>query len=138
MQKTKLGITVGLLGAITYFAGLFSGILAMAIIAGYVLINEENEWLKKAVVKAIVLSLVFSVASTVIGLIPNAISTVNSVLGLINFDITIPFISELVSCVQTIIGFVERILFLVLGLKALNQGTISVPVVDDIVNKNME
>lgn len=138
MQKTKLGISVGLLGAVTYFTGLFSGMLALVIIAGYVLINEENEWLKKTVVKAVVLSLLFSVASCAVGLIPNAISTVNSVFGLINIDFTIPFINELISCVQIIIGFVEKLLFLALGLKALNQGTIEIPVVDDIINKNME
>lgn len=37
MQKTKLGITVGLLGAIVYFAGIFGGYQTLILISGYVL-----------------------------------------------------------------------------------------------------
>lgn len=52
MQKTKLGITVGALGAITFFAGFFGGYLAAIVLAGYALLFEENAWLKRSVVKA--------------------------------------------------------------------------------------
>ncbi len=53
VQKTKLGISVGLLGAAIYFMGLFSGYMVAVLLAGYVLLFEENEWLKKSAVKAI-------------------------------------------------------------------------------------
>ena len=42
MQKTKLGISVGMLGAVLYFMGIFSGYLLVAILAAYVLLYEEN------------------------------------------------------------------------------------------------
>ena len=63
MQKTRLGISVGLLGAATYFAGLFSGLLAALLLAGYVLMFEENEWLRRSVVKAITLTILFQFAN---------------------------------------------------------------------------
>ena len=44
MQKTKLGISVGLLGAAIYFMGLFGGYLVAVLLAGYILMFEENEW----------------------------------------------------------------------------------------------
>ena len=47
MQKSKLGISVGLLGALIYFAGLINP-LAMIVLVGYVLLKEENPWLRKA------------------------------------------------------------------------------------------
>ena len=58
MQKTKLGISVGLLGAAIYFTGLFSGYLVAVLLAGYVLMFEENEWLRKNAVKAVALMMV--------------------------------------------------------------------------------
>ena len=52
MQKTKLGLTVGLVGAGLYFLGLFSFIPAF-LLAAYVLLMEDNEWLKKTAVKMV-------------------------------------------------------------------------------------
>ena len=43
MQKTRLGISVGLLGAGVCFLGLVGGYLVTAILAGYILLFEENE-----------------------------------------------------------------------------------------------
>lgn len=60
MQKTRLGISVGLLGAAIYFMGLFSGYLLAVLLAGYVLLFEENSWLRKNAVKAMSVMAVFS------------------------------------------------------------------------------
>lgn len=49
MSKTKLGISTTLLAALAYFAGGFSGYLLLFLVAGYVLLKEEDEWLKKNV-----------------------------------------------------------------------------------------
>ena len=54
MQKTRLGISVGMLGAAVYLTGLFSGYLVAILMAGYVLLCEENGWLKRSVIKAVV------------------------------------------------------------------------------------
>ena len=41
MQKTKLGISVGFLGAAVYFSGLFNGLLLIMIMVEYVLLDED-------------------------------------------------------------------------------------------------
>lgn len=48
------------------------------------------------------------------------------------------FISDLVSAMTSIIDIIEKLLFIGLGVKALNQGTITVPVVDKLVRKYMD
>ena len=48
------------------------------------------------------------------------------------------FISNLVSAITSIIDIIEKLLFIGLGVKALNQGTIAVPVVDKLVSKYMD
>lgn len=136
MQKTRLGISVGLLGAATYFAGLFSGLLAALLLAGYVLMFEENEWLRRSVVKAITLMILFLICTTVVNLIPNGINFINNLAAAFGGVFSINFLSRLTAALVSVIDICEKILFIALGLKALNQSTIVIPVVDQLLNKH--
>ena len=60
MQRTKIGISAGLLGAEIYFTGLFSGYLIPIILTFYVLWFEENGWLRRTAVKAVSVMILFS------------------------------------------------------------------------------
>jgi len=137
MQKTKLGISVGLLGAAIYFMGLFSGYMVAVLLAGYVLLFEGNEWLKKSAVKAIAVMVVFSFLTTVVNLIPNAISAIDYIVSMFGGNFHITFVANLVSAVVAVLNIIQKLLLLGLGVKALNQGTIAVPVVDNLINKYM-
>lgn len=137
MQKTKLGISVGLLGAAIYFTSLFSGYLVPVILTAYVLLYEENDWLRKNAVKAVSLTVFFSFLVVVINLIPNVISFINYIASMFGGNFYIAFISNLVSAVTSAVDMIEKVLFISLGLKALNQGSISFPVVDKLINKYM-
>lgn len=137
MQKAKLGISVGLLGAAIYFTSLFSGYLVPVILTGYVLLFEENDWLRKNAVKAVSLTVFFSFVIVVINLIPNIISFINYIVSMFGGNFHIAFISNLVNAATSAIDIIEKVLFIGLGLKALNQGSISIPVVDKLINKYM-
>ena len=137
MRKTRLGISVGLLGAALFFVAQFSGYLGVILIGGYILLFEENAWLKKSAVKAMAVLLLFSFAIAVLGLIPDCFDVIDSILGIFKGSFNIAFISRIISCLTTILRFVEKLLFLGLGLKAFNQGTIPVPFVDSLVEKGM-
>lgn len=137
MQKTKLGISVGLLGAALYFMGLFSGYMVTVLLAGYVLLFEENKWLRNAAVKAVAVMVLFSFVSAIINLIPNAMSFIDYIVSMFGGNFYVGFISNLVNAVVTALNVIEKLLLLGLGVKALNQGTIAVPVVDGLINKYM-
>lgn len=137
MQKTRLGISVGMLGAAIYLTGLFSGYLVAVLMAGYVLLFEENGWLKRSAVKAVSLMVFFSFITVLVNLIPNAMSCIGYIASMFGGSFHIGFISNLVSAVTSAIDIIEKVLFLALGVKALNQGTIVVPVVDKMINKYM-
>lgn len=137
MQKTRLGISVGMLGAAIYLTGLFSGYLVAVLLTGYVLLFEENGWLKRSAVKAVSLMVFFSFVTVLINLIPNAMSCISYIASMFGGNFHASFISNLVSAVTSIIDIIEKILFIGLGVKALNQGTIAVPVVDKLVSKYM-
>lgn len=138
MQKTKLGITVGACGAITYFAGFFSGYLVAVILTGYVLLFEENAWLKRSVVKAVVLMTFFSVMSALINLIPDVIGFIENITYVFNGHFEMIKVNQIISVLVSGINIVEKVLFLGLGIKALGQGTIVIPFIDKKVSRYMD
>jgi len=138
MQKTRLGITVGLMGAALYFSGLFGGYVITIILAGYVLLCEENAWLKKAAVKTVAIMMGFSLLGSLIYLIPNAIGVIDSVLNVFGGNLYLAFVSNIIDVLDKVLVLAEKLLFIILGLKAFNQGNISVPVIDKLINKYMD
>lgn len=137
MEKTKLGISVGLFGALVFAAALFGGYMSSIIILGYVLLFEANEWLKKSAVKAVATLVVFSFVTAVIGLVPDAINWVANVINTFGGNVRFEFINDVFSDIKGVISILKDLVFLGLIYKALNQGTIKLPVVDDLINKYM-
>lgn len=138
MQKTKLGITVGALGAITFFAGFFGGYLAAIVLAGYALLFEENAWLKRSVVKAVVLMVFFSVTVAIINVIPDLLEFVGNIASVFNGSFSIIKVNQVVNVLVSGLNLVEKVLFLGLGVKALSQGTIVIPFIDKKVSKYID
>lgn len=138
MQKTKLGISVGLMGAGLYFFGLIS-LIPGFLLAGYVLLMEENDWLKRTAVKMIVIVLGFGLLSAGVGLIQDVFLIINNILGWIpflHFSIGVPF--HLDSILSYAISFVKTIVLIILGFKALSAGSMKVGFADKLVSKHMD
>lgn len=135
MQKTRLGISAGLLGAAIYFTGLFSGFLVAVLLTGYVLLFEENEWLKKAAVKAVALMIFFSLITVALNLVPNAINFISNVLAIFGGSFSVAFLSRIINAVVSGVDIIEKVLFIGLGIKALKQETIAVSPVDRLIDK---
>ena len=138
MQKTKLGITVAALGAITFFAGFFGGYLAAIVLAGYALLFEENAWLKRSVVKAVVLMVFFSVTVAIINVIPDLLEFVGNIASVFNGNFSIIKVNQIVNVLVRGLNLAEKVLFLGLGVKALSQGTIVIPFIDKKVSKYVD
>lgn len=137
MQKTKLGIGVGLMGAIICLSGLYGGVFALIVLGGYIFLKEDDEWLKKLCIRVLAAVFAFYVVNSVLGLIPEVMSLLVQFFSWIGVTLKTSFINNIVYFVIDIVDIVEKLLFLGLGLKALKQQTIKIPVVDDLVNKFM-
>lgn len=136
-MKTKLGISTGVLAALTYFAALFAGFgAALIILAGYILLFEADEWLKRMAVKAVIFTVTMSVLSSVIGFIPNIFELINDVVSLFNGEyVSVEWINDIVNLLQTVIYFVNKVVLILLGIKAISKTTVYIPVIDGMVNK---
>ena len=137
MQKTKLGISVGMLGAVLYFMGIFSGYLLVAILAAYVLLYEENGWLKQSAVRAVAILVIFSFGITLVKLIPDAMDFVDDIVTIFGGHFRIVMISNVASVIVSALNLIEKLLLLCLGVKALRQESISVPIIDTLLDKYM-
>lgn len=133
-MKTKLGVSVGVLAAATYFMGLFGGYIALIALVGYVLLFEQDSWLRKSAVKAFALCVLFSIIYALVGFIPDLMGMVDSFLGIFGGDFNISFINYGVYFLQDIIGLVEKVVFLILGLLAFRQNTINMGPIDKLVD----
>ncbi len=134
MEKSKLGISVVLLSALTFLSGYF-GITVLVLVTGYVLIREENVSLKKNAVGTIVLYLAFSALSLCIGLLDNVFDLFNFgnwMYGMGMYKITTGFISSL----NTLVYIAEKVVFGLLALFALMGKEVKIPLVDKFVEKH--
>ena len=138
MQKTRLGISVGLLGAAIYLTALFGGYIPLILLVGYTLLCEENAWLKKSAVKAAVIVFAFALLSALIGFIPNAIGLINDIAGVFKESFSIAIVSKILTVVNTVLVIAEKIILIVLGIKAFTQGGISIGFIDKVVGKHMD
>ena len=136
-MKTKLGISVALFVALTYLLGLFSGYVALVVVVGYVLLCEEDEVVKKSAVKALVILICFSLASAVLGLIPNLINVVDNLCNIFGGSFHIYVVSSIVSFLNSILTLAEKVLLLVLAFMAFVGKTVKLPVLDELIDKYM-
>lgn len=135
-MKTKIGISAGIVAAGAYFIGLLGGWVPVLLIAGYVLIKEENQWLRMSVIKAVVVCAFFAIISTFISFIPDLMAFMGSVFGLFNQGFHAPAVSNTVSILNVALTIFEKVLLLMMGFAALNQGNVKFGVADSLVAKH--
>lgn len=137
MLKTKLGISIALVGAAMYFLGALSFIPA-ALLAGYVLIAEQNEWLKRQAAKMIGVVVLFGLLSIAVGWIDDVVSVLNIIVHWFDKDVrylSVP--ANLTSLCQYIISLAKEIFLLTMGFMALSMKGVKLGVVDKQLDKYM-
>lgn len=134
MQKTKLGLSVGLVGAALYFLGLFSFIPAF-LLAAYVLLLEENQWLKRAAVKMVAVLIGFFLLGLAIDFVDEIFAVINVFAGWFDGSVSVPL--RLTYLLDYILWIVKTVVMVMLGFKALKLGSVSVGPIDKIVDSNM-
>ena len=137
MEKTKLGISVGLFGALLYAIGLWGGYFLTIAAVAYVLIREESAWLKQTAVKALALTFLFPLIRLAIGVIPDLMELVDNVMNLFNETFYVEIVNEIVTLLRNIVNMTEYVIFVLLGIFALGKKTIRLPLVDAAVEKHV-
>jgi len=138
MQKSKLGISVALFAAALYLSAFFGGYIATFLLAGYVLLVEENPWLKRCAIKAAALMIFFSLLYAFVGVIPDIINLINDLIRIFSSEtnFSIPVITKIFTFITNTLHLCELVLFVGLTFMSLGQKTIHIPVIDDLISKH--
>ena len=137
MEKTKLGISVGLFGALLYAVGLWGGYFLTVAAVAYVLIREESAWLRKTAVKALALTFLFPLISVFIGVIPDLVGLVANVMSLFDEAVSMEMVRDIENILRSILNIVEYVIFILLGILALGNKTVRLPLVDGVIEKHV-
>ena len=136
MLKTKLGISIALVGAAMYFLGALSFIPAV-LLAGYVLIAEQNEWLKRQAAKMVGVVVVFGLLSIAVGWIDEVVYILNIIVRWFDDDVYLSVPANLTSLCQSVISLVKEIFLLMMGFMALGMKNVKLGIVDKQLDKYM-
>lgn len=137
MEKSKLGIPVKLLAGAACLLGLYGGYIIMGILVGYVLLKEEDLWLKKFCVKILGLMLAFSLANTVLALFPDLLHMLYSFLEIFNVNIYLSVIHNIFNLLSNVLSLLRVVLLLLLAVCAFAGKDIKIPVVDPFLDKHI-
>lgn len=136
MLKTKLGISIALVGAAMYFLGAISFTPAV-LLAGYVLIAEQNEWVKRQAAKMIGVVVLFGLLSIAVGWIDDVVGVLNIIVRWFNSDVYLSVPANLTNLIRYIISIVKEVLLLVMGFKALGMKNVKIGLIDKPLDKFM-
>ena len=136
-MKSKLGIHIGFLACICFLVAQFGGLVPLILLAGYILLCEENYFLRMSALKAVLIVLLASVLSTLFTLIPNVLFDLCDRLSRIfgaetyfNNLAAISKINQIFSFLSWIVSTAKLLLLLLLAFLACGIKTIKIPFVD--------
>ena len=137
MEKTKLHIPATLLAAFACLLGYYGGYVILGIVVGYVLLAEENAWLKKFCLKILILMLGFSLASTVLNLLPSLLQLMYSFLEIFNVHVYLSFVHNAFNFIGQVLSLAKTLLFLLLGAATLMGKDVKIPGLDSFIEKHV-
>lgn len=101
------------------------------------MIAEKDGWLKRVAIKAVAILILFSFAVTVIGLIPDVLSWIASMVYLFDGMFSYDKVSQVIDLITNLIDIFRTCLFLVLGVNALKMKDVSIGFIDNLINRNL-
>ena len=135
MEKSKLGIAKELLAAGIFIGALAGGYVFAGIMVLYVLLKEDDQWLKEMAVKAIATLMVFSFFINCIDLVPDVVNWFATLTNILEASWDSYKLTSAIGLITSILDIMRTIFFLVLAGKALKHQTVNVPIVDDLIKK---
>ena len=119
-----------------YFLGALNFIPAV-MLAGYVLIAEQNEWLKRQAAKMIGVVVLFGLLGIAVGWIDDIVYILNIIVRWFDKDVYLSVPANLTSLCRYIISLVKEIFLLAMGFMALSMKGVRLGVVDRQLDKFM-
>lgn len=132
-MKSNLGISVGFLAALVFISGLLNYYLAVMLLVAYILIKEDNAWLRKTAVQGLVVLLAFNVIPVFIDILPKIVNIFADFFSIFEVDIRPYRLITFFSVIKSIISLIEIPVYLGLAFFAFKEKDIKIPVPGNMV-----
>ena len=132
MEKTKIGLNVTVVAALTYLLFLLSGYTVGLLAVGYVVLCESNIWLRKNAVSALLVTLCFSALNLLVGFVPELINLLYSLLRIFNVHFYLDFVDSVFSFFMNALDLLRTVTFVLLAVLALQKKTVSIKLFDKL------
>ena len=132
MEKTKIGLSTGVVAALGYLLFLFGGYTAGLLFVGYVVLCESNTWLRKTAVTALLVSVCFSILSMLIGLVPDIVNLFESLLRVFKVYIYAEVMDAIHSFFINIMNLLRVAVFVPLAVLALKKKTVEIKALEKL------
>lgn len=126
MTKGKYGIYLWFYALLAFVLVFLGQTTLCALLLGFVIIAENNEWLSKQVIQAFLLSLAVSIINRAISLVDGIFSSIPFVGGIF---------SSFFGVIEALIGILVLILVIVAIIKVVKEKDAGIPGLSALVNK---
>ena len=133
MERTKLGLTIPVAGALAFLLFLFGGYVAGILFAGYILLREEDQQLRRNAVLSIFAAVTCSLFGAVIGFLPDVLNVFESFRGLLSIDVHISFVDSFANFLYYILNVAKTVLFIGLAVLAWKNKPIQLTILDHLI-----
>lgn len=127
MEKTKLGLPVGIVGAAAFLLFLFGGFTPGLLLLGYILLCETNTDLKNTALTAVVLALAFSLVNSLIGLLPSVVNLFTSLLGIFTVNVNTWLLDSIFSFFYQVVSLLKTVVMLAMAFLSFKGKVFEIP-----------
>lgn len=136
MLKTKFGLPANIVAAVMYLVALFGGgYLAPLVLAGYILLNEELNFVRRAAVKSIALMLAVSLIQFVISLIPDFVNLIQEMLWIFDEGFDASVLERIEIFFGHMVNIAKNAFFVLLAVMALFNKSIDIKPLNKLADK---
>jgi len=136
MLKTRLGLPANIVAAVMYLVALFGGgYLAPLVLAGYILLFEDLNLVRRAAVKSIALLLAVSVINFVVYLIPDFMNMIQDLLYVFDEGLDTSVLDGLCAFTMDMVNIAKNVFLALLGVMALFSKSIDIKPLNKLADK---
>lgn len=141
-MKSKIGLQIGFLACIIFLVAQFGGIVPLTLLVGYVLVCENNDFLRMSALKAFLLVLFVSLIGWLLGSFSNIfIDAIDGFIGIFSADFSLGNLAffrkifQILNFIAWIVSTCKAIVLVLLAYLALRIKTIKLPLIDNLIDK---
>lgn len=119
MEKSKLGLSTGIVGAIVILLVLFGGYTVGLLAVGYVLLWEKDVSLRVSALTALLVALAASVINMVVGLLPDLVDIFSSMMNIFKVYLNLDVVYSIANFFYNIVSLLKTVALAVLAVFSL-------------------